>query len=126
MNKRNGKQIATTISSAFMILMVLLAGCVQKPVAAPTTPTRSVQTINETLVQEKIKGKLIGLEITYRSKRGEIEKYNVTEKDVKTINETWLDNKKVWKVRIGEAMAWDYYFDEKGEKIIKTEQLFRT
>ncbi|MCX9012230.1 MAG: hypothetical protein OIN66_14060 [Candidatus Methanoperedens sp.] len=81
---------------------------------------------NTTLIQEKIKSKLIGMELTYYDKRGELEKYTVNESDIKMINETWLDNKRVWKVRIGVGISWDYYFDETGENIVKTVQLFRT
>ncbi len=87
------------------------------------TPANSTQS---QLIQEKIKSKLIGLEITYSDKRGELEKYTVNESDIKMINETWLDNKRVWKLRIGVGISWDYYFDETGENIVKTVQLFRT
>ncbi len=81
---------------------------------------------NETLIQEKIKSKLIGMEITYYGIAGNALVYNVTENDIKLINETLLDSKRVWKVRIGEGISWDYYFDERGENIVKTVQLFRT
>jgi hypothetical protein len=86
----------------------------------------SANSTQSQLIQEKIKSKLIGLEITYSGKWGEIEKYTINETDIKTMNETWLDSKRVWKVRIGEGISWDYYFDEKGENIVKVEQLFRT
>ncbi len=81
---------------------------------------------NGTFIQEKIKSKLIGLEITYSGKWGQLEKFTVNESDIKMMNETWLDNKRVWKVRIGVGISWDYYFDEKGDIIVKTVQLFRT
>lgn len=81
---------------------------------------------NTTLIQEKIKSKLIGMELTYYDKKGDLEKYTINESDIKMINETWIDSKRVWKVRIREAMTWDIYFDEKGENIVKVEQLFKT
>jgi len=76
------------------------------------------------LIQEKIKNKLIGMEITYSGKWGQLEKFNVTENDIKMINETLLDSKRVWKVRIGVGISWDYYFDENGDNIVKSVQLF--
>ncbi len=81
---------------------------------------------NEKLIEEKIKSKLIGMEITYYGIAGNALVYNVAENDIKMINETFLDSKRVWKVRIGEGISWDYYFDEKGENIVKIVQLFRT
>ncbi len=81
---------------------------------------------NGTFIQEKIKSKLIGMELTYHGTMGEIEKYTIIESDIKTMNESWLDNKRVWKVRIRDAMTWYIYFDEKGENIMKVEQLFKT
>ncbi len=81
---------------------------------------------NGTFIQEKIKSKLIGMEITYYGVAGNALVYNVRENDIKMINETLLDSKRVWKVRIGVGISWDYYFDETGENIVKIVQLFRT
>ena len=109
------------------LIAMAAAGCVSKPDDTTGNETQATHVANnETLIQEKIKSKLIGMEIKYYGFAGNALVYNVTENDIKMINETLLDSKKVWKVRIGEGISWDYYFDEKGDNIVKTVQLFRT
>ncbi len=92
----------------------------------PLPSKNETLTKNNTFIEEKIKSKLIGLEITYYGVAGNALVYKVSENDIKMINETLLDGKRVWKVRVGEAMSWDIYFDEKGDNIVKIIQLFRT
>lgn len=82
--------------------------------------------ISEDSIKEKIKNKLIGVDIVYQDKTGKNQTFTVKSEDIKTIENVLLEGKKSWKVRIGETVAWDYYFDDKGEDIIKTEQLFKT
>lgn len=114
--RRPLKYIGMTI--AILLSLVIISACIERDGSSSSEGNESIK--------EKIKTKLIGMEITYKDKKGENQTYIIKDSDVKAINETQFEGKKAWKVRIGEAMAWDYYFDDKGEKIVKTEQLFRT
>ena len=81
---------------------------------------------NITKIEEKIKSEVIGLEITYYNIAGNPIIHKVSDEDIKSIYPVELDNKNLWKVEIGEELKWNLYYDEKGEELIKTEQLFQT
>ena len=119
------KRMWILITIAFIIMAV--TGCVSKPVETTGNETLGTPVANnETLIQEKIKDNLIGMEITYTGFGGEILNYTIKESDIKMINKTMVNSRNVWKVRIGEAKAWDFYLDENGDNIVKSVQLFRT
>lgn len=73
--------------------------------------------------EQKIKEKLIGYQITYYNIAGKPVNYTVQETDIITIEK--VNEGALWKVRVGESLAWDFYFD-KELNIVKQEQLFRT
>jgi len=109
----------------------MIAGCISRTVPEENITTEKQVTLNQTnisddVIKEKIRSELIGTEIVYHSLTGRPLTFNVTEKDIKRIDKTMLDGKIAWKVRIGEGLAWDYYYEEQGNKIIKKEQLFKT
>lgn len=106
-----------------LVILVLLTGCVSQDKNYNVTSTPSVA--NEE-VKEKIRRSLIGTSIAYNDIAGRPVKYNVSEKDIKSIEKIMLDGRNVWKVRIGDGLAWDYYYNEQGNEIIKKEQLFVT
>lgn len=125
--KSAGRMKVMWIWIALALIAVAAGGCVSKTDDRTKNETPATPVANsETLIQEKIKSKLIGMEITYYGIAGNALIYNVTENDIKMINESLLENEKVWKVSIGEGISWDYYFNEKGDNIVKTVQLFRT
>ena len=97
---------------ALMILFVFLSGC--------------VQTSSEDKIKEKINKNLIGTKIKYNNLAGKESFFVVDALSIKNVEKVSLDNKTVWKARIGESVAWDIYFDESGSRIIKQEQLFKT
>jgi hypothetical protein len=110
------------------LMISMTAGCISQEnmknedqVTHPQTPPG-----DDAVIKEKIRSNLIGTEIVYYDIRGKPVTYNVTEKDIKSIEKTVLEGRTVWKVRIGEKLAWDYYYEEYGNKIIKKEQLFVT
>ena len=74
----------------------------------------------------RIRIDLIGADIVYTNIAGESMIYAVTNADIKSIEKTTLANQTVWKVRVGEALAWDIYYDETGSKVVKQEQLFKS
>ncbi len=114
----------------FMILSIFISGCINiqndasvKPVATLiTTPSATTQRT----ITEVIRGNLIGTNITYYDFAGRPVNYTIIEYDIKDIQETTFKGALVWKVKIGEGLSWNIYMDEKGEKIIEVEQLFRT
>lgn len=113
-----------------VLIITMIAGCIS-PISQENITTEKQVTPNQTLtgddiIKEKIRSNLIGTEIVYYDIAGKPVTYNVTEKDIKSIEKTTLNEKIAWKVRIGERLAWDYYYEEQGNKIIKKEQLFVT
>jgi hypothetical protein len=74
--------------------------------------------------EDKIKENLIEMTLTYSNIAGQPLTFTITADDIKSIEKTTLDGNAAWKVRVGDALAWDIYFDESGEQIIKKEQLF--
>lgn len=121
----HGKKI---ISLSIIVIFVLFsAGCVEKPLNFNNITYTSIPTpVSDNAIKEKIRSNLIGTSIVYYDIAGRPVAYNVTEKDIKSIEKTVLEGRIVWKVRIGEKLAWDYYYEEQGNEIIKKEQLFVT
>jgi hypothetical protein len=74
--------------------------------------------------QTKIKERLIGYKLEYPNIAGNLLIFEIKSEDIKSIKKTVLNEKEVWKVRVGKGLVWDLYFDIKGDKIIKQEQLF--
>lgn len=114
-----------------VLMITMIAGCISQPVPEENITTENQVTptqtnISDDLIKEKIRSDLTGTEIVYYDIAGKPVTYNVTEKDIKSIEKTTLNGKIAWKVRIGEGLAWDYYYEEQGNKIIKKEQLFVT
>jgi hypothetical protein len=112
-------------------LMIMISGCISQPVYQDNmkndTHDKYVYTNStDDIIKEKIRSNLIGTEIVYSDFSGKKVVYNVTDTDIKSIEKTLINGNIAWKVRIGEDMAWDYYYEESGDKIIKTEQLFQT
>lgn len=81
---------------------------------------------SDNITKDKIRNNLNGTEIIYYDFRGKPVTYTITEKDIKSIEKTIMEDRIVWKVRIGEGLAWDFFFDEQGNEIILKEQLFVT
>ncbi|MFA4956989.1 MAG: hypothetical protein WC556_08480 [Candidatus Methanoperedens sp.] len=123
------KEFIKLVFVVFMITMI--AGCISQPVPEDniTTEKQYIPTqinTSDDLIKEKIRSDLIGTEIVYYSIAGKPITYNITEKDIKSIKKATLNGNTAWKVRIGEGLAWDYYYEEQGNEIIKKEQLFAT
>jgi len=123
---KNLKDFTKLVFVVFMITMI--AGCVTQPVPDNniTTEKQYIPQINtsDDIIKEKIRSNLIGTEIVYSNIAGKPITYHVTEKDIISIEKAMLNGKTAWKVRIGEGLAWDYYYEEQGNRIIKKEQLF--
>lgn len=81
---------------------------------------------SDNITKDKIRNHLNGTKIIYYDFRGKPVTYTITEKDIKSIEKTNMEERIVWKVRIGKGLAWDFYFDEQGNEIILKEQLFVT
>ena len=113
-----------------MALCVLITmGCVEKPFKSNKTdvPTISPDSnLSDDAIKEKIISNLNGTTIVYHDIAGRPVIYNVTERDIRNIAKTNMGDKPAWRVRIGEGLAWDFYYDEFGNEVIKKEQLFRT
>ena len=129
MNKSRGCYSRAVIVCVLMITMI--AGCISQPVPEENITTEKQVTPNQIntsddIIKEKIRSDLIGTEIVYYSIAGKPLTFNITENDIKSIKKTTLNGKIAWKVRIGEGLAWDYYYEEQGNEIIKKEQLFAT
>ncbi len=118
------KKIIGTSIVAFFVMFN--AGCVEKSLNSNNnTSSKAFPTPTDIdAIKDKIRNNLIGTGIVYRNVAGRSIIYNVTEKDIKTIEKTVMENRTVWKVRVGSKMAWDIYFNETGEAIVKKEQLF--
>lgn len=80
----------------------------------------------DNITKEKIRNYLNGTEIIYYDFRGKPVTYTITEKDIISIEKTIMEDKLVWKVRIGKGLAWDFFLDEQGNEIILKKQLFVT
>jgi|SRR5450759_4692474 len=123
----NIKDFMKLVFVVFMITMI--TGCVSQPVPKEniTTEKQYIPTqinTSDDIIKDKIRSNLTGTEIVYSNIAGKPITYNVTENDIKSIEKTMLNGKPAWKVRIGEGLAWDYYYEEQGNIIIKKEQLF--
>ena len=118
----------------FMKLMIIvfsilfISGCTEKPASSNNTTSKYPvpEPLGDDAIKEKIKNNLIGTAVVYYDIAGRPLTYNVTGESIKNIQKTNVEGKIVWKVRIGEGLAWDYYYDEQGNEVIKKEQLFRT
>jgi hypothetical protein len=123
----NIKDFMKLVFVVFMITMI--TGCVSQPVPKEniTTEKQYIPTqinTSDDIIKDKIRSNLTGTEIVYSNIAGKPITYKVTENDIKSIEKTMLNGKPAWKVRIGEGLAWDYYYEEQGNIIIKKEQLF--
>ena len=116
------------IITIILLSILFIVGCVEKPANSNNnTITYTIpEPVGNDAIKEKIKNNLIGTFIVYHDIAGRPITFNVTDENIKNIETTTLDGKTVWKVRIGEGLAWDYYYDEQGNEVIKKEQLFRT
>ncbi|MCZ7355854.1 MAG: hypothetical protein O8C66_11775 [Candidatus Methanoperedens sp.] len=119
------KIISTWIVTFFVIFN---AGCVEKTLNSSDNTSSTVFPTPAGIdaIKDKIRNNLIGTGIVYRDIAGRPVTYNVTEKDIKTIEKTVIENRTAWKVRIGDNLAWNFYYDDLGNEIIKKEQLFVT
>lgn len=106
---------------AIIALILLLAGMYYG--SKLTTPP-----INETseTPEAKITKQLVGMNLTYSNIAGQPMTFTITAEDITSIEQATLDNNTVWKVHVGDALAWNIYLDETGSRIIKEEQLFQT
>lgn len=115
------------IITIIVFSILFISGCVEKPANSNNTTTYTIpERVSNDAIKEKIKNNLIGTSIVYHDIAGRPITYNVTGESIKNIETATLEGKTVWKVRIGEGLAWDYYYDEQGNEVIKKEQLFRT
>ena len=94
---------------SIMIVFILAYGCVKK----------------ERSTEEKITDSLIGEKLTYYNIAGQPINFTISAEDIKSIEKTEIKGAFFWRVRVGESLAWDIYFDQYG-KIEKKEQLFVT
>ncbi len=114
------------IITIIVFSILFISGCVEKPANSNNNTYTIPEPVGSDAIKEKIKNNLIGTSIVYHDIAGRPITYNVTEESIKNIETATLEGKTVWKVRIGEGLAWDYYYDEQGNEVIKKEQLFRT
>lgn len=114
-----------------LILTITIIGCVSKPISQENQKMENNMTSTEipssdNITKDKIRNHLNGTEIIYYDFRGKQVTYTIKEKDIKSIEKTIMEDRIVWKVRIGKGLAWDFFFDEQGNEIILKEQLFVT
>jgi hypothetical protein len=81
---------------------------------------------SDTEAKNNIHTALIGTNLTYYSIAGKPMNYTITADSIKSIDRFAYKGKPVWKVRVGEGLAWDLIMDITGKEILDTEQLFRT
>lgn len=92
------------------IVSILIISCVPKEKSA----------------EEKIKERLIGEKITYYNIAGQPLNFTISAEDISSIEKTEIKDEILWKVRVGQDLAWDIYLDKDGKNIVKKEQLFVT
>jgi len=77
-------------------------------------------------IDQKIRDDLVGKKITYHNIAGKPINFTVSVSDIKFIEKVEVKGEIYWKVRVGEALMWNIYYDMDGEIIIRKEQLFVT
>jgi hypothetical protein len=116
------------------LLIFLFLGCLQKETETGDYYLEDEQDDTDIAIppgtfpiDEKIKKTLVGHELVYYNIAGFPMNYTITEEDIVAIEETTLNGKPAWKVKLGEeGLTWEIYLDSSGEEILKEVQLFVT
>lgn len=77
-------------------------------------------------IDENIENTLVGHQLVYCDIAGEPRYYNISKKDIRSIEKSELDGEIVWIATVGSGMQWEIYLNSTGESILNEIQLFRT
>lgn len=102
-------------------------GCIEaEPLQNASDTFPEGQNNSGTIIDENIENTLVGRQIVYYDIAGEPRYYNISKKDIRSVEKSESNGEVVWVVTVGSGMQWKIYLNSTGESILKETQLFRT
>lgn len=116
----------------FFIFLILIftafaTGCIEDGISKNVSDlSGGEQNSSGTSIDENIENTLVGHQFVYYDIAGEPRYYNISKKDIRSIEKSESDGEIVWIATVGSGMQWEIYLNSTGESILKEIQLFRT
>lgn len=116
----------------FFIFLILIftafaTGCIEDGISKNVSDLPGgEQNSSGTSIDENIENTLVGHQFVYYDIAGEPRYYNISKKDIRSIEKSESDGEIVWIATVGSGMQWEIYLNSTGESILKEIQLFRT
>ncbi len=110
-----------------LIFTAFATGCIEDGISKNVSDLPGgEQNSSGTSIDENIENTLVGHQLVYYDIAGEPRYYNISKKDIRSIEKSESDGEIVWIATVGSGMQWEIYLNSTGESILKEIQLFRT
>lgn len=120
-------------SSIYLFLFLIIfvfnfsAGCIENEISKNVSNFPEEKQNNSGItINENIEKTLVGHQIVYYDIAGEPRYYNISKKDIRSIEKSDSEGEVVWVVTVGSGMQWKIHLNSTGESILEENQLFRT
>ena len=120
-------------SSIYLFLFLIIfvfnfsAGCIENEISKNVSGFPEEKQNNSGItIDENIEKTLVGHQIVYYDIAGEPRYYNISKKDIRSIEKSESEGEVVWVVTVGSGMQWEMHLNSTGESILEENQLFRT
>ena len=120
-------------SSIYLFLFLIIfvfnfsAGCIENEISKNVSDfPEEKQNNSEININENTEKTLVGHQIVYYDIAGEPRYYNISKKDIRSIEKSESEGEVVWVVTVGSGMQWEIHLNSTGESILEENQLFRT
>lgn len=132
-NSKCLKKSQVLYSSIYLFLFLIIfvfnfsAGCIENEISKNVSDFPEEKQNNSRItIDENIEKTLVGHRIVYYDIAGEPRYYNISKKDIRSIEKSESEGEVVWLVTVGSDMKWEILLNSTGESILKENQLFRT
>lgn len=123
------KKILRRSSTYFLIIIftTFAIGCIEDGPSQNVSDTPPEDQNNSGVnITENIEKTLVGHQLVYYDIAGEPRSYNISEKDIRSIEMSESEGEVIWVATVGTGMQWEIHLNSTGESIIEEIQLFRT
>lgn len=124
-------QFRRSLIYLFLFLIILVfnfsAGCIENEISKNVSDfPEEKQNNSGIIINENIEKTLVGHQIVYYDIAGKPRYYNISKKDIRSIEKSESEGEVVWIVTVGSGMQWEMHLNSTGESILEENQLFRT
>jgi len=126
------KKIIPHSSIYFLLFLIIVfttfaVGCIEAEPSQNVSDTPpGDQNSSEPGIDENIENTLVGHQLVYYDIAGEPRYYNISKKDIRSIEKSESNGEVLWIATVGSGMQWEIHLNNTGESILEEIQLFRT